>query len=1063
MKRFLITFILAAMALPSLAQIKVTGKITSSEDGSPVPFAYVVVKGTQTGTSSDDVGLYSLDKVAKNAVLVVSSIGFTTLEVPVDGRAVVDIILNPDTNLLEQSMVVAYGTATKSSFTGAAGVVSGDKIANNPATNPLNTLNGSVPGVRLTSALGQPGADASITVRGIGSINGNTDPLIVMDGMIYSGNINSIPAEDIESLTVLKDAASTALYGARAANGVIMITTRQGKSEKSSIDVKIAAGFVTREQRDIETLGIADYLETYWRIYYNNNVLAGQDPAIAGSNAATSVIAGLNFSEDYNPWSVPIGQVLSADGKYNPNAQFRLNDTNWREGIEQVGYVQKYSISSSGRAGKNTYFASVGYQDQQGYIVGSGFSRYNARVNVATQPTKNVKFGVNLSASLSNRYGMQSTSQGDMSNVFLIARRMPPVYAYTMQRPDGSYIYNSAGEKIYDFGEGFVAEDGTVVPSRKVYSTVNPIRQLQNRQNDQRRTNFDAKPYVEIRFLKDFKFTANGAVYNGNYKAHSATIYYEEKSANTPSTTITNTQTQTFSFNQLLNWNHDFGKHNVEALLGHESNEWDYWNNTASKRYQVIVGDNYEFDNYTETSSEPSSYHNEYNTEGYFARANYSYDEKYFFSASFRRDGSSRFSASSRWGNFWSVGGSWVLSREEFIKNKNWINFLKFRASIGTVGSDDLGSYYPYMALYEMNKNVDEPGYTQSTTSTGNPDLQWEVSTNWDAAVEFTLFDSRLNGSLEYFHRMTSNLLMEVTLPSSSGLTSRNENAGTLLNAGLEFGFDYDLFKTRNFTWNIGVNGSVLKNKIVSLPCPAYNMNSNFNRVEEGHSVYEWNLYQWAGVDPDTGLSLYELSDNYLEGDHSGAGFVTKDGKVYTTDLGKAKEDFSGSSVPRVFGGFNTALRWKNLSLNLDFYYQLGGVTYDTVYERSMSYFVTTEFMNLNADVLKSWKQPGDVTDIPMLTNSTYASNVQGLRSSRWITTTNLLELNSASISYDIPKKACQALTLKKAQVYVAADHLFILNARRGLNAMYSLSGYNSGGDRYSPSRTISVGLNLTF
>ena len=649
----LITVMLLLLLLPlqMLAQsgnISVKGTVFD-ENHDPVPFASVVLKGTTSGVAADADGKYSIS-VPRNGVLIFSSIGYLNQEIPVNGRATIDVVLVPDSEALEEVMVVAYGTATKTSFTGSAGKISGEKIQLIPNSNPLNTLNGSTPGIRLTSALGQPGANSTITIRGIGSINGNIDPLIVMDGIIYSGILSNIPAGDIESITVLKDAASTALYGARAANGVIMVTTKQGKSEKATINVKVSTGWVTREYKDYETMGIKDYMETYWRLYYNNHILNGVTPEDAARRASNVVATSLNFTEEYNPWSCGITEVVDVNGKYNNSATFKwLEDTDWRSGIEQVGLVQDYSVSANGRHGKSSYYASVGYSDNEGYIVGSGFERYSARANVSAKATDWLNIGVNLASTLSTQYGIQSTSQGTMGNVFMIARRMPPVYGVHLHDNTGAFILDDHGNPIYDFGEGYTTASGSTIPGRVIYSGVNAPRQLQDRFNQRERAMMDVKPYIEISFLKDFKFTANAALYNSNYVAHSSTPFYSELTSNTPTTSKTISNTRTWTFNQLLTWGHNFGKHHVDALLGHESNSYTYsLNSSVSMRYQIVIGDNYEFDNYIEVSAQPSSYKNVYNTEGYFARANYDYDGRYFFSGSFRRDGSSRFARKSR-------------------------------------------------------------------------------------------------------------------------------------------------------------------------------------------------------------------------------------------------------------------------------------------------------------------------------------------------------------------------------------------------------------------------------
>jgi len=1081
-KRFLMFLCFVMLSLSSaFAQFKVTGIVTDAKDGSPIAFASVVVKGTTTGVAADADGKYSISATSSDVTLIFSSIGYVNQEIEVKGKAVVNAALASDSEALDEVMVVAYGTATKTAFTGSAGKVSGDKIELVPATNPLNTLNGSTPGIRLTSSLGQPGADATITVRGIGSLNGNTDPLIVLDGMIYSGVLSSIPAGDIEQITVLKDAASTALYGSRAANGVIMITTRQGKGDQPTIKVNVAHGWVSREQANYAVQNDKQYMETYWQMYYNNyKAEGGLTDDEARLKASTNVVAALQYNDDYMAWSGPgvtASNVVGTDGKFNPNASLLwADDVDWQGAVEQVGQVQDYSVSASGRSNNSTYFGSVGYTNQEGYVIGSGFERFSGRANVSFQ--KNwFKMGVNVSAQMSKRYGIQSTSQGDMSNPFHTTLKTSPMYPIHRHRADGSYVLDKYGQKIYDFGEGYsyTYEDGTVgaIPPRQIYSGSNAVKYCEARSSDQTRHILNVKPYFEINFLKDFKLTFNGAIYNSDYKAKSATPWYPEKSAGTTTSSITNTNTQTYSFNQLFNWGHDFGNHHVDALLGHESNAYIYYTVGASKKNQIVLGDNYEFDNYTEQNAVSDGYRNTYNTEGYFARVNYDFSSKYFLSASFRRDGSSKFHASSRWGNFWSLGGSSVLTNEKWMKGVSWVDMLKLRASVGTVGSDDLGSYYPHMALYTANQNGTEAGYTQNRESPGNPNLQWEVSDNWDAAVEFQLFNRRLNGSVEYFHRQTTNLLMDVTLASSTGLSSYRDNDGGILNHGLEMQLNFDIIRTKKVNWNVGANASVIKNRITYLPVDPYTFNSNFNKVQEGHSVYEWWLYQWAGVDSNTGYNLYELGAAYYNEDGSlVAGIdenpmVTKvDGKYYTYDIAKAKEEFSGSSIPKVYGGVTSNLRIGRFTFDLNLYYQLGGYTYDRAYSNLMAPGVhTTEGANVHVDMLNAWKNPGDVTDVPILVSksSSYAENVKGLRSTQWRTSTNMLEINNLTAAYDFPAKLCNAIKISGLKLYVAADHLAIWTARKGLFANYSLSNYDSGGSRYAPSRTVTVGLNLTL
>ena len=935
MKRRILLLMCAmlAFASPLFAQIKVTGTVSDASDGAGIPYASVVVKGTTTGVAADADGKYAISVPNAKSVLVFSAVGYENQEVTVGGRAQINVALSTDAAALDEVMVVAYGTTTKASFTGAAGKVDGDKIEMIPNASPLNTLNGSTPGIRVLSSAGQPGSDAAITVRGIGSINGNTDPLIVVDGMIFSGNLSTFPSSDIESITVLKDAASTALYGARAANGVIMITTRQGKGEVPSINVKISHGFVTREQKDYKKMNVNQYMEANWRQFYNNKKVDGASEAEAAAYASAQVVPDLGYDATNFPWSgVAINEVVGLDGKMNPAAKFLYaDDVDWISATEQVGHVQDYAISASGRTKYSNYFGSVGYLNNQGYVKNSGFRRLSARANVSFEK-KWLKFGTNLSASTQDQYGNPSTNVGNNSNIFHVVLRISPVYPIHRHAIDGSYILDENGDKIYDYGEGYAYGDGTNKTVRRNHMTPsNPASYLENRVSHYTRNIINAKPYVEIKFLKDFKFSANGGIYISNYENHGVGPYIAERETNTTTASVTDTRTSTYAFNQLLTWNHAFGDHHVDALLGHETNQYTYNYLSAEKQNQIIPGSNYELDNYGLASAAPEGYKNEYNTEGFFGRVNYDYLSRYFLSASYRRDGSSKFHKDSRWGNFWSVGASWIISNEEFMKGIDFVDNLKFRASYGTVGSDDLGSYFPWMALYLKNDNEREAGYTRSMASTGNINLKWEVSNNWDAAIEWQMFDRRFTGSLEYFYRQTNNLLMEVTLPSSTGLSTYNANDGGLLNSGLEFQLGYDIIKTKKVVWNVGFNGSVLHNEITYLPIPAYTTDGNQRKVEEGHSVYEWYLYQWRGVDPATGMNYFEPGATYYKKDEKGnptneyidtidtdANIINIGGKYYTTDIAKAKEDYSGSSIPKLYGGITSDLRVGRFSFNVN-------------------------------------------------------------------------------------------------------------------------------------------------
>jgi TonB-linked SusC/RagA family outer membrane protein len=836
---------------------------------------------------------------------------------------------------------------------------------------------------------------------------------------------------------------------------------------------------------------------------YNTEVVGGKDETTAATNASKNLLSNLGYTEAYYPFSgAAFNNVVGTDGKFNPAAKFLYeDDVDWIGATERVGQVQDYSISASGKGKYTTYFGSASYTDNKGYMVGTGFERYAARANVAFE--KNwLKFGVNASASVSDQSGNLSTSSNDRQNAYHVVLKIVPTYPIHLHWADGSYVLDGSGNKIYDFGEGYNQPDDftkglkvyykpdgvsyDVIPGRPDFS-FNVAAYTANRFSHYKRNIINVKPYIEIKLPFDLKFTANASIYNSNYTAHSATPYFEDYKGHSSSATLTFSNTQTMTANQLLSWTRTFGDHHVDALIGHESYSWGYDYETSSKTNQIIIGTNYQFNNYSETSSLPSGYRNTYATESYLGRVNYDYLSKYYLSASFRRDGSSDFYTDARWGNFWSVGASWIITNEEFMKGIPNLDQLKLRASIGTVGNDNLGDHWKYMATYVLKQNDTEPGYAQDLEAPGNLLLKWEVSTNVDVALEFQAFKRRLTGTFEYFHRSTSDLLLDVNLAPSSGKTSYPSNDGGLLNSGFEFQLGYDIIKTKKVKWNVGANASLLKNKVTYLPIPAYTFNGSYNKIEEGHSVYEWWLYQWKGVNPANGLNYFALGDEffkkdaegnltneYIDGIDTDADVVTIDGNYYTTAIARSKQDYSGSPLPKVYGGITTDLTVGNFSLALNLYYQLGGVGYDRGYSNILQQGIIGDnkpYINRHVDAAKSWQKPGDVTDFAILTSastkaigsSTYSENTTATRSTRWLTTTNMLEINNVTMSYTLPKKLCNKIQLSGIKLYASADHLYLFNARRGYYTNYSLSNYTSNASYSKPARTITVGVNFTL
>lgn len=1041
-------------------QLALTGIVKDLKTNEPIPFVSVIIKEDKSkGTFTDENGKFTIYPSTLQNTLQLSIIGYKSIEVPINGRRTVDILMEPELTALDAVMIVAYGTAKRSTYTGSAATVSEDRLNARPVTAVSQALAGTTAGLQISTSNGQPGSVPTIRVRGLGSFNASNEPLIVLDGMPYDNSLTSINPNDIESVTILKDASSAALYGARAANGVLLITTKKGKIGKVKVDAKYNLGLTTRQTADYKTVGTRDYMQLYWESTRNSLMYSGATREEANARAGSAFLAGLS----YNPYNMDADQLFDpSTGKINPEAKLLWpDDLDWRGAIEQLGIRHDADFSISGANDKTDYYTSIGYLTEQGYIIGSELTRYSAKANINSQVNKWLKVGVNLNSSVTESQGNQNESSGNNSNPFRFLRYVGNIFPIHLHNPEtGEYIYDQQGNKLYDFGLGYTTEDGITVPKRDFVAGNNPAIELQNIYDGYRRNTINAKTYAELTFLKDFKFSVNVGVGTNAYRGWSGTYVYKEK-GNAGTSTKSSSETTTWTINQLLTYSKEFGQHHFDAMLGHESYDYEYNYHSSSMKGQIMIGSNFEFKNFTEVNGIPNSYINKYRVEGFLSRINYDYDNTYFGSVSFRRDGTSRFYEDARWGNFWSAGVGWRVDKEQFMKNLKFIDLLKIRASYGVVGNDDLDSYYPWRATYYPYPNGTEPGYLQDAL--GNKELSWEVSHNFDVAAEFSLFNSSLSGTFEFFNRESSNLLFDVPQPLSSGVETQSINAGTMYNRGIEATFDYDLIKKRNFKMNINLNATFLENKIKDLPLDPYV--SSVYKIEEGHPRYEFWLRQWKGVNPETGYNLFEAdleNESYVWGEGE---LIDVNGIQCTEVIEHAKYDWSGNATPLVTGGFGSVINYKNWSFSFNFYYQLGGKYYDSTYESLMTVGTASlSYSKLHVDLLNRWRESGDITKVAKLSSGTDSKNIGAGTSSRWLVSSNMLELTNVNLSYSFPKKVLDKLSIDGIKVYFSADNSLLVTARRGMfPRRTTFSGYDGNADIYLPSRTFSFGINMNF
>ncbi len=1036
------------LSLPMLAQdIIIRGQVTSSDDNSPLPGVSVQVKGTTRGAVTDAAGKYQLNGPA-NARLVYSFIGYGRQEVAVGNRTTIDVSLTPDISNLNEVVVTTFGTAKREAFTGSAATISAAKISDRPITNLAQALSGSAPGVQTTAGSGQPGSAPDIRIRGFGSISTSNDPLYVVDGIPYTASIANISPSDIESITVLKDAASTALYGARAANGVIVVTTKKGKKDRSQISVRYTKGANSRGLQEYERVGVSQYYPLMWETYRNSVAYRATNPlSLSAANADAST--RLPTLVGYNVYDVPGTQLVDVNGQFNQNAKllYSEDDLNWEKPITRQGNREEANVSFSGGQEKTDYFLSLGYLSDKGFLIRSDYERFNGRLNVNSQLKPWFRTGANLSLAVTKSNQADADGNTSFVNPFFFSRNMGPiypVYAYDPANP-GQFLTLPNGERRFDYGN--LTSLG--LPGRPQFGGRHSVAETLLNQNYFRRNVIGARVYGEVSFLKDFKFTTNFGADIANFNrvifgnpeigdgapAGRSNVYFQNTSG--------------YNLNQLLNYNKSFGRHSIDVLLGHENFISDA-NDLDGSRSQQILDGNYELINFT-TTTNLSSVYDTRRIEGYLSRINYNYNEKYFLSASARRDGSSKFANGVRWGTFYSASGAWRLDQEDFIRSIPAINALKLRASYGQTGNDAGISNYAWQPLYNLGwNNASEAGILQS--SLGNSKLEWESSNAFDVGLEFSLFRGRVSGAVEYFDRQSSNLIFDVPLPLSTGIATVTRNIGTMYNRGVELELSLEPVRTKDFTWRIDLNATHLKNQITRMPAENPEIIDGTKKLKVGSSIYDYWLREYQGVNPATGEAQYRAA-NFVAANSR----ITESGDTLTTSINNARFRYNGSSIPNVTGGVTNTLKYKGLSLSTLLVYQLGGKTYDGAYAALMSSGGYGSAKSI--DILNRWRNPGDITNVPRLDAARTADF--DAASDRWLIDASYMNVRTVTLSYEIPGTITRKLALGSAQIYVSGENLLILSKRKGANIQQNFAGTTS--NVFSAAKSLVVGVSLTL
>ena len=1047
-----LSLMLLTMATAFAQNVTVSGSIKDAVTDEAIPGASVLLKGTRTGAVADLDGNYSI-RVPSGSTLVFSSIGYQTEEVVVNGSGnrVISIALQPDSEMLSDVLVVAYGTAKKESFTGSAQTIKSEQIEKRTVANVTKALDGMAAGVQTTSGSGQPGAGASVIIRGYGSINASTSPLYVVDGVPYDGSINALNPNDIESMTVIKDASAGALYGARGANGVVIITTKHGGEGRAKIAFKALVGVSSRAIPRYDTLNAKEWTEDVYYMYKNDLLADGYAPLVAGQMAAAKMASGADAifgeNEKYNPFSKPVAELFDhTTGKIVDGVTTKWDD-DWLDLSTDPSPVrQEYQMTVTGGNKANQYMFSVGYLKEEGLVKMTNFERMSGRANVQSQINEWFKTGLNVNfahnTTNSTTLGSSQSSSSAYSNVFYSCQTMGPVYPLYARNADGSYILDANGEKTYDWGEDRPAGAS---------AGWNPLANLIDDKYSGASDNVSGRTSIELGGLTQgalagLKFSVNLGFDLRNNKDKT---YYNPFFGNATSMAglaeIVDGRTFSYTFNQLLTYDRAFGRHHFDVLAGHEN--YDY-------QYQYLMGykSGYPFGGLYElapatTLQDANSYTNTYRVESWLSRVNYDFSDKYYFSASYRRDGSSRFHTDSRWGDFWSVGASWRISQENFLKNVSWINNLTLKASYGVQGNDNLGGYYAWQAFYNLGyPNGANPGAV--VTSLESKELRWEKNENLNIGLEARLF-SRLSASIEYYHRYTKDMLMEYPMAVSLGFSGYNKNIGNMQNSGLEMTLSGDIIRTKNAHWTMTWMGSTVKNKVLHLADKPEIVSGNYI-IKEGEPLRSFYLAESAGVDPATGAKLYWVWDEDEDGNP---------GEKYVSDSYQKASNCRrvvGSRMPKLYGSWSNEAHIGNFDFSLMTTYSIGGYVYDGVYYGLLFSRYIGEAGH--ADRLKAWKKPGDIATIPKIE----------ARGDARITITDdqlfdasYFAIKNISVGYTIPAKVLQAAKIDSIRIFASADNVKLFSAMKGLDPQYNFTG--GTGYSYTPTRTVSLGVDINF
>jgi TonB-linked SusC/RagA family outer membrane protein len=1090
----ILTLLLAFVVHISFAQEKTVSGVVTDQNGLPLPGTTVLIKGTTSGTSADFDGNYSI-KANQGATLVFSFLGYTTKEVAVGNSNTINVTMQEDASTLEEVVIVGYGTATKKSFTGTAAVVTSENLQAKSLPNVTQALAGEAAGVAVINTSGQPGNASTIRIRGFGSVNGNRNPLYVVDGVPFTvprvpnsdigdddleqdvantiSPLNSINPQDIESMTILKDATATAIYGSRGANGVILIETKKGRSGDASIEVEVKSGINTQliPRYDVVT-SPEEAIGYVWEGIFNRGIGEGEaDPvAYANSNLFTSTY----INPAYNMWNADAaGLIDPATRTVRPNVTRRYSPESFRDLSFRTAFRTEANLRISGGNEKTTFFASAGILDDEGFAINTGFERINTRLNVTSQVKKWLKVGSNITYSASESQNNGQTVGSE--NLFEFADKNPPFFPVFLRDDNGNLV----PEPIFG---GFQYDYGSASPLGRPRASANLLNPIGSAVYDflgSKRHDVIGNFFAEITLSEDLRFeTKFGLQYAKDRRKSYSNPFYGSEIASGGTLFQRDLQDITKNFLQLLRYNKSFGDHNIDALVAHESNDYSRERNTTQKREAAIPG-LLELTNFVVPQGSPTGWEEGASIESYFSQLNYNYKDTYFLSASVRRDGSSRF-LNDKWGTFGSIGASWIASNENFLSSSDLITYLKIKASYGVIGDQEGVDFYQSSDTFNINNLNDSVSLSERLN--GNPDLTWETSKMYQAGVELSL-GNFIDLDVDYYIKDTENLFFNRRVGSSQGISSITVNDGVLQNNGIEVSLTAHLIKSENGFLDLTVNGEHLNNEIKTMPIePSTGLpriidtSALYYGYSQGSSIFDFFLREWAGVDPATGLGLW---NQYYDDANSNGTLDTGEEldvnltqylnnnpnanieSQTTTEFSDATLKYVGkSSIPKLRGAFRLAGQYKNFSLTTQFTYSLGGYAIDIQYSELMNDRFGAGANNFHKDIRSRWQQAGDITNVPRISDN-FDPNV-GSASTRWLIKSDFLALNNVQLGYSIPSDFLANTGIDNVNLWISGDNLFVTTKRKGFNPQTSETG-NTGRRLYAPLSTITLGARVKF